>query len=299
MVGVDTTARSQKGTEGDNYSPGELNESGLQILFGRLAHRGNVDDAGSLFDGATFIALGSGEGHAVITTAAWFPSLRLGVGLERSGQRNRKAIDKSGDTEKAFEDLNIKQRVAFVHGDVDLDLPKLLRPPYVQEANKHQTIVIWVNDKNWGDEMRNRLYTRLNDLCSKKSDVWILCCHGPSENKVGFFTRRCVSWTEEGILTGVGWATDVHCFRLLADEPAFDWHRWDTDLMGDAKVAAEELDGALGRRIRCGEPLVHIAPDKLGTHVTAKADAAGTGHLAGPDWNANDHVLGDINNTVC
>lgn len=284
-------------TKHGNYSPGELNESGLQILFGRLAHRANVDDAGGLFDeNSTFISLGSGEGHATITTAAWFNTLRLALGLERSGGKIRKAMDKLSDTEKAFEDLNIKPRVAFVHGDIDLDLPKLLRPPYVLPTEEFQTIVIWVNDRHFGHEMRDRLYKRLNDLCSKKADVWILCCHGPSQNKVGFFNRKCVSWTEEGILTGVGWATDVHCFRLLPVEPLFDWKTWDENSMENAKCSAEELDGALGRRIRCGEPLVHIPPEKEEPfQEPVKDDAAGTAHLKGPEWNESEHQLGDIN----
>lgn len=291
---------SEKDKSGDNYSPGELRENGLQILFGRLAQRADLDDAAQLFDGATFLSLGSGEGHAVITTAAWFPGLRLGVGMERSGGRNRRAEATLLDTEKAFEDLNIKTRVAFYHGDVDLDLPKLLRPPYTLPADEYQTIVVWVNDRHWGDEMRNRLYKRLNDHCSKKADVWIFCCLGPSDNKVGFFTRRCVSWTEESILTGVGWATDVHCYRFLPDKPDFDWERWDRAGVENAKANAEELDGALGRRIRCGEPLVHLAPQfEIPDSVPIKTDASGTEYLAGPEWNTNDHMLGDINNTVC
>jgi len=287
----------------DNYSPGELRESGLQILFGRLAQRADLDDAAHLFDSATFLSLGSGEGHAVITTAAWFPVLRLGVGIERSGGKTRKAQATLMETEKAFEDLNIKSRVAFYHGDVELDLPKLLRPPYCLPADEYQTIVIWVNDRNWGAEMRDKVYKRLNDNCYKKADVWIFCCHGPSKNKAGFFTRRCVAWTEEGILTGVGWSTDIHCFRFLDDGRSnagpFDWERWDRDLMGDAKCNAEELDGALGRRIRCGEPLVHLAPPQYDHNSIQNSAAAGTAHLAGPDWNENEHMLGDINNTVC
>lgn len=286
---------------------GELNESGLQTLFGRLARRVGVEDPAALFDDATFLSLGSEEGHAVITTAAWFPQtpdhkgLRLAVGLERSGSKHRQAQMALNDTEKVFEDFNVKPRVAFVHGDVDLDFPKLLRPPCVKPAEEAQTILVWVNDQHWSGEMRNRLYKRLNDLCSKKADVWILCCKGPSENSVGFFTRRCVSWTEEGILTGVGAATDVYCFRFTPMEPEFDWTRRDQEHQSDAKTQAEELDGALGRRIRCGEPLVHLpTKDDAYSAVSAKttANAAGTTHLAGPEWNKAEHALGDINGTV-
>lgn len=242
---------------------GDLSEEGLQALLGRLAQRAGYNNAHDFFDGATLLVLGSGDGRAVITTAAWFPELRLSIGVERSGEHWRAAMTAVGDTEKAYEDLNIGPRVELIHGDVDIVLPKLLKPPFQLPDGQPQTLIVYVNDRHFSSNMRTRLFQRLDTLISKSADVFIVAALGPPENKSGFFTRRCVAWMEEEILDGSGDETDVLCFRLVPQagsilaEAQFDWELWDADMNREMFAAAETLDGALGRRLRCGPSMLH------------------------------------------
>lgn len=272
--------------------PGDLSEEGLQALLGRLAQRAGYQNAHDFFDGATFMCLGSGDGRAVITTAAWFPELRLSIGVERNGELWRAAMAAVGDTEKAYEDLNIGPRVELIHGDVDIVLPKLLKPPFQLPEEQTQTIIVWVNDRFFGQTMRTRLFQRLDTLISKYADVFIIATLGPPDSRVGFFTRRCVAWVEEEILDGAGDETDVLCFRLVPQKGStladaqFDWELWDADMNREMFAAAETLDGALGRRLRCGPSMLATCAEARDNNE--KADL-GITHMPGLPEGDGEH----------